>query len=112
MNPPRVRTKVHTVATGEQILTPRRLCAATRWEIGAPGFEPGTFWSQTRRATGLRYAPLVRASNLTRPPLPPNGALPRVPRMCGRRRPAIPYARISPPGIRDGPSGLANGNGG
>ena len=27
-------------------------------EVGAPGFEPGTFWSQTRRATGLRYAPL------------------------------------------------------
>src|SRR5690348_568709 len=25
--------------------------------VGAPGFEPGTFWSQTRRATGLRYAP-------------------------------------------------------
>ena len=27
------------------------------YRIGAPGFEPGTFWSQTRRATGLRYAP-------------------------------------------------------
>jgi hypothetical protein len=25
--------------------------------VGAPGFEPGTSWSQTRRATGLRYAP-------------------------------------------------------
>jgi hypothetical protein len=34
--------------------------------IGAPGFEPGTFWSQTRRATGLRYAPLyLRLHNLT-----------------------------------------------
>ena len=25
--------------------------------VGAVGFEPTTFWSQTRRATGLRYAP-------------------------------------------------------
>ncbi len=25
--------------------------------VGAPGFEPGTSWSQTRRATKLRYAP-------------------------------------------------------
>jgi hypothetical protein len=25
--------------------------------IGAPGFEPGTSCSQSRRATGLRYAP-------------------------------------------------------
>src|SRR4051812_41008342 len=35
-------------------------CDVPRWydKIGAPGFEPGTFWSQTRRATGLRYAPL------------------------------------------------------
>src|SRR5207245_3855895 len=39
--------------------------------VGAGGFEPPTFWSQTRRATGLRYAPLLLpASNLTRPPPP------------------------------------------
>ena len=25
--------------------------------VGATGFEPATFWSQTRRATKLRYAP-------------------------------------------------------
>jgi len=25
--------------------------------IGAPGFEPGASWSQTKRATKLRYAP-------------------------------------------------------
>ena len=31
--------------------------------IGAPGFEPGTFWSQTRRATGLRYAPLTNGEH-------------------------------------------------
>src|SRR5262245_44261124 len=28
--------------------------------VGAAGFEPATFWSQTRRATRLRYAPLRR----------------------------------------------------
>ena len=27
--------------------------------VGAPGFEPGTFGSQSRRATGLRHAPLL-----------------------------------------------------
>jgi hypothetical protein len=27
--------------------------------IGAPGFEPGTFGSQSRRATGLRHTPLT-----------------------------------------------------
>ena len=27
------------------------------WKVGAPGFEPGTFGSQNRRATKLRYAP-------------------------------------------------------
>jgi hypothetical protein len=25
--------------------------------VGAPGFEPGTSWSQTMRAARLRYAP-------------------------------------------------------
>src|SRR5204863_1136531 len=42
-----------------------RSWATTIWGIGAPGFEPGTFWSQTRRATGLRYAPrLLRITNV------------------------------------------------
>lgn len=27
--------------------------------VGATGFEPTTFWTQTRRATRLRYAPLM-----------------------------------------------------
>jgi hypothetical protein len=27
-------------------------------KVGAPGFEPGTFGSQNRRATKLRYAPI------------------------------------------------------
>ena len=40
--------------------------------VGAQGFEPWTFWSQTRRATGLRYAPescrkyIRRTSNFKR----------------------------------------------
>ena len=42
-----------------------------RWglnrQVGAPGFEPGTSCSQSRRDTGLRYAPKVRASYYTRP---------------------------------------------
>jgi hypothetical protein len=46
----------------ESALTQRPLCLATISEIGAPGFEPGASWSQTRRATGLRYAPLATAS--------------------------------------------------
>ena len=29
--------------------------------VGAAGFEPATFWSQTRRATRLRYAPMGMA---------------------------------------------------
>jgi hypothetical protein len=35
--------------------------SARRWgqnnSVGAPGFEPGTSCSQSRRDTGLRYAP-------------------------------------------------------
>src|SRR5207253_1229266 len=38
---------------------PKVIAALILPTIGAPGFEPGTFWSQTRRATGLRYAPIA-----------------------------------------------------
>ena len=31
--------------------------------VGAIGFEPTTSWSQTRRATGLRYAPTVKQTS-------------------------------------------------
>ena len=34
--------------------------------IGAPGFEPGASWSQTKRATKLRYAPEKRAEGGSR----------------------------------------------
>src|SRR3989442_314353 len=37
--------------------------------VGAVGFEPTTFWSQTRRATKLRYAPMTVAEYPTTPPL-------------------------------------------
>ena len=30
-------------------------------QVGVTGFEPATTWSQTRRATGLRYAPISSA---------------------------------------------------
>ena len=35
-----------------------------RVTIGAPGFEPGTSCSQSRRATGLRHTPSLPANNL------------------------------------------------
>ncbi len=39
-----------------------RLAFATRGRgrnmVGAVGFEPTTFWSRTKRATKLRYAPI------------------------------------------------------
>lgn len=34
-----------------------RTLAFVRSSFGAPGFEPGASWSQTKRATKLRYAP-------------------------------------------------------
>src|SRR5439155_6250132 len=36
--------------------------------IGADGFEPATFWSQIRRATGLRYAPRGAMARTTKSP--------------------------------------------
>src|SRR5262245_60565225 len=38
----------------------RSLSTPAQGVVGAAGFEPATFWSQTRRATRLRYAPLRR----------------------------------------------------
>jgi hypothetical protein len=35
-----------------------RLGTFVIYTIGAPGFEPGTSCSQSRRATGLRHTPL------------------------------------------------------
>ena len=32
-------------------------CGKLLFLVGATGFEPATTWSQTRRATGLRYTP-------------------------------------------------------
>ena len=46
---------------------PQRDALGPDRQVGAPGFEPGTSCSQSRRDTGLRYAPKVRASYYTRP---------------------------------------------
>ena len=35
----------------------KRRAGARRGDVGVTGFEPATAWSQTRCATGLRYAP-------------------------------------------------------
>jgi hypothetical protein len=45
-----------------QTKNPRWLLSAngvTYYNIGAPGFEPGTSCSQSRRATGLRHTPWI-----------------------------------------------------
>lgn len=41
---------------GRGIVYDRRFVFA-RKVVGVPGFEPGTSWSQTRRAAQLRYTP-------------------------------------------------------
>src|SRR3989449_3629776 len=80
--------------------------------VGAPGFEPGTFWSQTRRATGLRYAPLApRVSNLTRPALPSNGVMCKAP-CCAAGCAALILTRSYRNGVHNGSSLLADGYGG
>ncbi len=35
--------------------------------VGATGFEPATFWSQTRRSTRLSYAPRIESLPQIRP---------------------------------------------
>ena len=51
-------TKKHRRPTGISPLSSSDACAfAACFDVGATGFEPATTWSQTRRATGLRYAP-------------------------------------------------------
>src|ERR687895_704238 len=46
----------------DHLVIPR---SRSRSEVGAPGFEPGTSCSQSRRDTRLRYAPRT-ATKLTR----------------------------------------------
>ena len=51
-------TKKHRRPTGISPLSSSDACPfAACFDVGATGFEPATTWSQTRRATGLRYAP-------------------------------------------------------
>jgi hypothetical protein len=46
-------TAIHDVKRPEHVMT----CRTLSYQVGAPGFEPGTSCSQSRRDTGLRYAP-------------------------------------------------------
>ena len=48
-----------------RVLIPAKGLLRKSSEVGAPGFEPGTSCSQSRRATGLRHTPNTR-KNLTR----------------------------------------------
>ena len=49
-----VRGSVKVSVDGQRFEDPHHLLIC---KVGAPGFEPGTFGSQNRRATKLRYAP-------------------------------------------------------
>ena len=59
----KVHPNLHLIRTNEG--SPKGLTCfrPAGCQIGAPGFEPGTSWSQTRRATGLRHAPLYMSYN-------------------------------------------------
>jgi hypothetical protein len=46
----------------------RRILVTVRSEVGAPGFEPGTSCSQSRRDTRLRYAPRTAIQFTATPP--------------------------------------------
>jgi hypothetical protein len=48
-------------------MAPRRRKPPRGPSIGAPGFEPGTSCSQSRRATGLRYAPKISSYQTVMP---------------------------------------------
>src|SRR3989475_11572217 len=95
--------------TDRRVLAVRGVAALMIQIIGAPGFEPGTFWSQTRRATGLRYAPLaLRVSNLTRPAPPSNGVMCKAP-CCAAGCAALILTRSYRNGVHNGSSLLADG---
>ena len=53
---------------GGEKKAPTRGAGAQNDSVGAPGFEPGTSCSQSRRDTGLRYAPKMEGK-LLYPPL-------------------------------------------
>src|SRR3569833_190601 len=98
-------------------LAPAGLC---RWEeglVGAAGFEPATFWSQTRRATRLRYAPM--RTSQTRP-RSPDYTLPGAPTTQASARPEdgvgdvvagrdAELARGSAAHLQHGPDGTGGG---
>ena len=45
-----------------------KVCKLLKVLVGARGFEPPTSCSQSRRATGLRYAPTLELQSLTHCP--------------------------------------------
>ena len=65
--PPGLEPQIRTPATNRKKMV----------GIGAPGFEPGTFGSQSRRATGLRHAPchvwVTAWAGVPHQPLPSGG---------------------------------------
>ena len=62
---------------------------ATSLMVGAAGLEPATFWSRTRRATRLRYAPNVLL-------VPQAGLEPARP--CGPQGLSLLRLPVPPPG--------------
>src|SRR5262245_32798943 len=51
--------------TSQRRIAGRRKCRrGLEMAIGAPGFEPGTSCSQSRRATGLRHTPKLLCTNV------------------------------------------------
>ena len=49
-----VHNKITTIYNKKEVF---RFIGKPLFCVGATGFEPATTWSQTRRATGLRYTP-------------------------------------------------------
>ena len=63
---------LYQLSYGHHRVTSASRCA--RWLVGVEGFEPPTSCSQSRRATRLRYTPLVpAASRFRRFPKAPHG---------------------------------------
>jgi hypothetical protein len=51
-------------ASQSAIMLILRTCNLLKGLVGAPGFEPGTSCAQGRRATRLRYAPIIKSATI------------------------------------------------
>ena len=47
----------------KEVAAPFKSCRCAVKEIGAAGFEPATYWSQTSRSTKLSHAPIFECKN-------------------------------------------------